>query len=396
MESTIVVAVVAVVAIVPVIGVMLLGLAALGTLYMLAAGIVFRRFFGRVIVLARRREAVSVLKPLHGAEPHLRENLTSFLRQDHDGPIQLLCGFARADDPAAATVNSLAQGAFGDSVTLIVDGTRHGASGKLSNLVNMHHHAEHAIVILSDSDMSVRPDYLAHILNALDAPGVGAVTLLYRGRGDCGFWSRMAAAGLSYQFLPGAVFGVATGLAKPCMGSTIALDQSVLDRIGGFWRFTNVLADDYAIGEAVRALDLDVAVPPVLIVHACTERSLAELWRHELRWCATVRCVVPGAYAGSVIGMPVPLAMLGAILAPVHAWGAALALVALFVRLFVAGTIDRTAGEQTAPFWMIPVRDCLTLAVFVGSFFVSFVDWRGNRLTMQTNGRIVAEAESVT
>jgi ceramide glucosyltransferase len=373
----------------------LLAMAGLGILYMLAAAMILRRFFAGEPTPPRRTEAVTLLKPLHGAEPMLEANLASFLAQDHDGPIQLLCGVQRRDDPAIGAVERLKARHAGATIDLVIDPASHGASGKISNLVNMMGAAVHPVLILSDSDIAVRPDYLARILAALDAPDIGAVTCLYRGRGDAGFWSRLGAAGLSYQFLPGAVFGVAFGLAHPCMGSTIAMRRDVLDRIGGFARFADVLADDYAIGEAVQALGQRVAVSTMLVTHASAERSFGELWRHELRWAATVRGVVPAPYVGSVIGMPVPLALLGALMAPAHMTGAVLFLASLAARAVVALAVDRQAGERTAPLRLLPARDCLSLAIFVASFFTRSVDWRGQRLRMGNDGRIAAEPEAL-
>jgi len=371
----------------------LLAIATIGTLYTIAAGIVLRRFFAVQPTPHRRAEAVTLLKPLHGTEPLLGANLATFLAQDHDGPIQLLCGVQRADDPAIGAVAALKASHSAATIDLIVDPTSHGASGKISNLINMMPRAANPVVILSDSDIAVEPDYLPCILATLDQPGVGAITCLYRGRGDAGFWSQLGAAGLSYQFLPGAVFGIALGLARPCMGSTIAMRGETLDRIGGFARFADVLADDYAIGAAVEALGLQVAVPPMLVIHGSDERSLAELWRHELRWSATVRGVVPGAFAGSVIGMPFPLALLGASLAPAHMIGALIALASLLARMLIVRAVDRQAGARTAPLWLLPVRDCLTFAIFVATFFTRSVDWRGQRLRMGADGRITADPE---
>ena len=175
----------------------LLTLAGLGSLYLLAAAIVFCRFFARRAVPARRTEAITLLKPLHGAEPRLMENLASFLAQEHDGSIQLLCGVQRDDDPAIAAIEALRARHPGAAIDLVVDSTVHGANGKVSNLINMMPRAEHPIIVLSDSDIVAAPDYLARLLAALDTPGTGVVTCLYRGRGDAGFWSRVGAAGLS-------------------------------------------------------------------------------------------------------------------------------------------------------------------------------------------------------
>ncbi len=371
-------------------GWLLLILAAIGSVYTVAAAIVFRRFFAKQESIVRRSDAVTLLKPLYGPEPLLEVNLASFLAQNHGGPIQLLCGVERDDDPAIEAVESLQRSWVNAAIALVISPARHGASGKISNLINMDGHTAHPILVLSDSDIVATPDYLARVLAALDAPGVGAITVLFRGRGDAGFWSRLGAAGLSYQFLPGAVFAVAMELAQPCMGSTIALTRATLDAIGGFARFADVLADDYAIGEAIRALGLKVAVPPLLVTHASAETSFAELWRHELRWGATVRDVVPVAYAASVIGMPLPLALLGTLMLPAPIAGGILVLVALVCRVLLARTIDTQVGTKTASLWLLPLRDCLTLAVFAATFFTRSIDWRGRRLRMNADGRMAA------
>ena len=372
-------------------GWLLIGMAGAGSLYMLAAAAVLRRVVGPRAEAPTRDDPVSILKPLHGAEPRLSDNLASMLDQRHDGPIQLLCGLHAADDPASDAVRRLHDGPR-RSIETVIDPRAHGANGKVSNLINLEERIAHPTVIVSDSDIAVAPDYLARLFAALDAPGVGAVTCLYRGRGDAGLWSRLGAAGLSYQFLPGAAFGVATGLARPCMGSTIAMRRETLTRIGGFARFADVLADDHAIGAAVRATGLEVVVPPMLVVHASAETSLAELWRHELRWGATVRDLAPGAYAASIIALPLPLAVLGLALMPGPAAGA-IVLLAGAARWIVKATVDRLAGERTAPSWMLPLRDMLSFLVFVASFCTRSVDWRGSRLRMVEDGQIAAVME---
>jgi ceramide glucosyltransferase len=369
----------------------MLGLSLIGSAYMVAAAITLRRFLSPVTAAGRRKDAVTILKPLHGAEPRLADNLATFLAQDHDGPIQLLCGVQRPDDPAIAAIEMLRARFPRARIDLIVDPTPHGANGKIANLINLEPHIAHDVVVLSDSDMVVEPDYLPRLLAALDMPKTGAVTIAYNGRGDAGFWSRIAAAGLSWQFLPGVVFGAVRGLARPCMGSTIAMRRETLVAIGGFATFADVLADDYAIGEAVAALDLEVAMPAMLVTHASTERNVGELWRHELRWGATVRDVVPAAYLTSVIAMPLPLALLATPLHPLP--GLAFAALALLARLSVAIVADRRSGARTAPLWLLPLRDCLTFTVFIASLTVRSVDWRGATLRMAQRGRISAQPE---
>lgn len=381
-------------AILSLLGWLCLALAAIGAAYMLAAAATLVRFFAASRSAAASGAAVTILKPLHGIEPRLADNLRSFLAQDHQGPIQLLCGVQRRDDAAIRVVEELRRRYPDARVDLIVDPTPHGSNGKVANLINLERHIAHDIVVLSDSDMAVPPTYLAQLIAALDRPRVGLVSCLYRGRGDAGFWSRLAAAGLSYQFLPNATFATAIGqIGDACMGSTIALRRETLEAIGGFAPFADILADDHALGKAVRAQGLDIVIPPMLLTHGSDETSFASLWRHELRWAATVRGLTSWpAYAGSLITFPLPLALLGALFHP--AAGIALALVALVTRIVVAGMVDTAAGASTVAKWLLPARDLLSLAIFVVSFGARSVDWRGARLTMGADGRIAAETES--
>ncbi len=331
---------------------------------------------------------VTVLKPLHGDEPRLKQNLATFLAQDFVGPIQLVCGIQDPDDPARAAVEELQRDHPAADIALVVDPTRHGANAKVGNLINTMAAAKHDVVVLSDSDMAVGPEYLTVLTTALEQPGVGVITCFYAGRGDVGFWSRISAGIVSYLALPDMVVGYTTGLARPCMGSTIVLARETLAAIGGFERFADVLADDHGIGAAVAQLGLKVEIPPLLLTHACAERSFAALWRQKLRWAATIRGLQPWGYAGSVITRPLPLALLAALFVP--SVGLPLALAALAIRSAVVLQVNGIAGTRPAPLWLIPLIDSIDFLVFAASFTVRKVDWRGKRLTIVDEGRVAA------
>jgi ceramide glucosyltransferase len=363
------------------------GLAAAGLGYQGVAFAALARFFARPgSVPARGNEPVTILKPLYGAEPRLGENLASFLAQDYAGPMQLLCGVGSSGDGAVAAVRALAGAHPQADITLTTGPRAPGSNGKIGNLVAMLPAAMHDILVLSDSDMAVAPDYLSRILAALAEPGVGAVTCLYRGRGDGGVWSRIGAAMISTSTLPAMVMGLASGIARPCMGSTIAMRRATLEAIGGFAPFANVLADDHAIGEAVAGLGLAVAVPPLLLTHAGAEASLGALWRQHLRWAATVRSIAGAGHWGSGITHALPLALLATLCHPLP--GLALVMVALALRLALARFVDRIGQKSATPSWIILIADCLAFAVFVASLRNRTIDWRGHRLTMTANGQI--------
>jgi ceramide glucosyltransferase len=369
-----------------------LGVAALsvcGALYALLAALLMGRFMRARAPMRGPQPPVTILKPLYRGEPGLKQNLESFFAQDYAGKVQIVFGVHDADDPALEAVRSL-QRLYPDVETVIVaDDARSGVNGKVSNLVNMVPSAAHDILVLSDSDISVRPDWLAKVVAALGDPGVGLVTCLYTGRtapGESNGWTRLSAMGTSYDFLPNVVVGTSLGLAEPCMGSTIALPRAVLEEIGGFAAFADFLADDYEIGQAVRARGHKVAIPALFVAHTAQEQSFAELLRHELRWMRTIRLVDPLGHAGSFITFTVPLALVAAVLLDFRAVAVLALALALVSRLFLKLRIDAIFGEAAGPAWLLPVRDLASFSVFVTSLFGATVHWRDDRFSVAPAG----------
>ena len=308
--------------------------------------------------------------------------------QDYRGAVQFVAGVQAADDAAIAAVDALRRAHPDADIALVVDATRHGGNAKVSNLVNMMAAAKHDVLVLSDADMAVPRDWLARVVAALRAPGVGAVTCLYHGRGDAGIWSVLAAMAISHGFFPAGAVGVAVRMADPCMGSTIALTRETLARIGGFAAFADVLADDYAIGLALRRLGLAVAVPRFTIAHACADASFAALVRHELRWNTTIRRLAPWGYAISGWLNPVPVALLACIALQFGSLALVTLAAALGSRLAVALTVDAATKAPPGPLWWLPARDILSFGLFLGSFLVQSVDWQGSRLRVRRDGTI--------
>jgi len=157
---------------------------------------------------------VTILKPLHGAEPGLFENLASFCTQNYPGAVQIILGLQDPGDDAIAVVEQLRAKYKDCHLDLVVDATMHGLNRKVSNLVNMWRHVEHDVIVVADSDMRVDPDYLSRIVPALEQRGVGAVTCLYHGIPATGFWAQLAALGINAHFLPNVIMGLGLKLAQ--------------------------------------------------------------------------------------------------------------------------------------------------------------------------------------
>jgi ceramide glucosyltransferase len=366
----------------------------IGCIYTLLAARAVTRFSQREHASAIVYPAVSILKPLRGAEPGLYDALASFCAQDYPAPVQILFGTARAEDPCVPIVRKLIAAFPKCDLQLVVDPSTHGVNGKVSNLVNLAQRASHDLLIVSDSDIEVERDHLREVLDAFGDPEVGAATCLYRGSPRAGIWSQLAAMAIDYQFLPGVVVAVSLDIAHPCLGSTIALTRDTLEQIGGFGAFADHLADDYAIGAAVRKLRLKIAIARPLVLHLCSEGSDTALLRHELRWARTIRAIDPQGFAGSVVTHPLAFALLAAIFSGFALSGWIALSAAMACRFILQAAVDRALPGTAHSRWLMPARDLLSFAVFVASFFVAVVSWRGQRFRVHPDGTLSALNET--
>jgi ceramide glucosyltransferase len=362
--------------------------------YLICVMLVTDRFTRKASCIWRGwRPGVTILKPLHGAEPGLCENLASFCRQDYPGPVQIILGVQDPADDAIAVVERL-QAAYGaDHVDLVVDTTMHGLNRKVSNLINMGRRAEHDIIVVADSDIRVDHHYLSRVVAALDQRGIGAVTCLYHGLATRGVWARLAELGINAHFLPSVVFGLTLGLANPCFGSTIAFKRKTFAEIGGFVDIADCLADDYALGARLRARGYKIAVLPATVGHVCGETSARELWQHEMRWARTVRTIDPVGYAGLILTHAFPLALIAA-LAGISAqpFGPEIAVglsVASFgCRLALLRQVERAFSLPPQSCWLLPLRDLLSFAVFLASAAGRKVKWKGRGYRFRSRGYV--------
>jgi ceramide glucosyltransferase len=333
--------------------------------------------------------AVTILKPMDNAEPELATRLAAFCQQDYDGPIQILCGARNSSSSAVGAVRAMQRKHPDEPIELHVDPRNHGSNRKVSNLINMLPRARYDTVILSDSDIAVKSGYLRTITPLLAPLRVGAVTCLYHGIAGDGLWSRFSALAINSQFLPHAIAGVYLRLTKPCFGATIALRRSVLERIGGFRPFADELADDYAIGTAVRSAGYEVVIAPLVVSHCCFEDSLRQLMHHQIRVARTIKAIDPVGYAGSIITHPWPLALIGMLSGTSAA--AVLAVAALAARVTVYRCVERRFGLPRENYWLIPLQDMIAFAIYVASYFGATVHWRGAAYRVTADGTLIEE-----
>src|SRR6202035_2890012 len=170
---------------------------------------------------------VTLLKPLCGLEPELYENLRSFCLQDYPN-YQVVFGAQDAADPAAAIARQLAREFPALAIDVVIDSSLHGSNRKISNLISMLAHAQHDILIISDSDTRVGRDYLSAVSSPLLNRAVGMVTCIYRRIPARNFWSRLGAMYINDWYMPSVLLAWLFGHRNYASGQTMGLRRDTL------------------------------------------------------------------------------------------------------------------------------------------------------------------------
>ena len=143
--------------------------------YLVGAAIAAVRFACCPLPMGAEQPPVSVLKPLHGEEPGLYENLRSFVEQDYPS-LQLVLGANDTKDGALPVADRLVRDMPAADIVLVVGAPVRGSNLKVANLENMLPAARHDIFVISDSDMRVDRGYLGAVIAPLHDPSTGLVT----------------------------------------------------------------------------------------------------------------------------------------------------------------------------------------------------------------------------
>jgi ceramide glucosyltransferase len=374
--------------------VIVLACSAVASAYQLFQIFAARRFFGRARHDPQRDgdslPPVTVLKPLKGPGIELYANLASFCRQDYPAPCQLVFGVEDARDPAVAVVQQLRRD-FPDRDIVLSVGWTPGANRKVANLRHMMRHARHAVLVMSDSDIRVRPDYLRTMVAPLADPAVGLTTCLYRGVGGFGLPSLLESLFINTDFVPMALAAQVVQRFEYAFGASIALRREALDRIGGFAPLVEYLADDYVLGNRVAKAGYRLVLLPYIVDTVLDSVTLGDVWRHLLRWARTYRVCQPLNWFLTIVTHTTLWGVLAAVATAGSPAGCLALVAALAARLGSLAAIMRLVGEPdtTRHLWLVPAKDLVASLMWVAAFSGQRVTWSGQVLRIRRDGRMV-------
>jgi ceramide glucosyltransferase len=334
----------------------------------------------------------SILKPLHGLDRGAYENFASFCRQKYPR-YEILFAVRDESDPAVPVVRRL----IGDfpqiPIRILVDSERKGTNDKVGKLCLMAQEASYPLLVITDSDVRVAPDYLGKVAAIFADPQVGAVTALYRAIEAPSFGAVMDTMG-SLSFSGSALVARSLEGLKFTMGSTAAITRERLAEIGGFAPLLDMHSDDYELGRLIAQKGYRIELAPDPVDMEFPSESLGDYLRHELRWLVGLRHIRPGGHFGLLMTQGIAWTVAAAVLAPSWAAGAAWVSAYLIVRWlsgYVIGVWGLRDPVVRRKLWLLPLHDLFWFFLWLASFAVNRIEWRGLVFTLE-KGRMVPVA----
>ena len=340
---------------------------------------------------------LTLLKPVHGAEPGLEAHLATFFEQDYPEYEILFCARS-ADDAGLETARRVAARYPAIPVKFLTTGGQPDyINAKVASMERMEAAASHDILVISDSDVRVTPDYLRAVALPFAGERVGAMCCPYRGvAAEGGLWARLEAVGMSVEMTSGVLVARKLEGMQFVLGPTMAFRRETVRRMGGFAVTADYCADDFVLGNETFKLGQTVVLSHHAIDHMVINSSFLSSMKHQIRWMKSTRFSRPKGHFGTALTFSLPFGLL--------AWAAAAAMghpgcgLALFswgvaTRLALSIAVGKLVVRDTSWFGLLalyPVRDLMGFGFWAASYLGSRILWRGCVFQLLPGGKMRA------
>ena len=328
---------------------------------------------------------VSLLKPVHGVDFGSVENFESFCLQNYPD-YEILFAVNDDSDPAIPLIRKVASRFPERNIRLISGAPQIGANKKVNNLIELTRAARHEIIVLTDGDVRVLPNYLREVVAPFADPRIGAVTSFYRGITQKNLAAELEAIGAASDFFAGVLVAEWMEGMSFALGASIATTKSWVAKIGGFEAIADMHSDDYELGHRIAKAGGKIVLSHELVWTMYPAQSAIGFWNHQVRWSRTVRLCRPLSFIGLIFTHGLPWAIAAALVAPTASIAAAYLAAYLLLRLTTAWIVGvRVSGDETVRrrLWLVPFRDAIHFVVWLASFASNKISWGGEQFTMR-------------
>jgi ceramide glucosyltransferase len=333
---------------------------------------------------------VSNLKPIRGLDPGAYENFASFCQQDYPEYELIFCVDGR-DDPVLPVIEKLIRDFPQRTIRVLFGSGRIATNDKVAKLARMVGEAAHEVVVISDSDVRVQPDYLRSIVAPLADPQVGAVTCFYVPADERSFADSLQVMGMFSDFYAGILVAWQLDGVKFALGPTIATTRARLAEFGGYQSLENRPADDLLVGRLIAEQGHQVELLRYTVLAVADYSTMSDLIHKRLRWIVVMRHMRPWGHLGLLLTQGLPWSLAAIAVHPSMVVAAAYLGTYLALRFAMTWTIGAWGLKQPG-LWrkmpVIPLWDALAFCIWLTSFGRRSIRWRGSDYLLR-DGRLV-------
>ena len=342
--------------------------------------------------------ALTLLKPIKGLEEELEANLLSFFQQRYPAPLQLVFASTDKDDPGMALARRLSAQYPQSDCAFIHSNPRYGRNPKVSNLQGALLAAKHDLVLQTDANVRIAPDYLARFAGEYVGSRSAMLGSLVVGVGERSLGAALDNLQLTAFTSPGCCIAKELANIQCVIGKSMMFRRSDLDRVGGLESVKDVLAEDFVLAQRFQEAGLDVRLSSQTVSNVNVDAPLTSFLSRHSRWLKMRAVVsVPGLLA-DLLSNPTLFAVL--------AWGAAgfqprllaicLAVIA-YKGYWDTALLNRLRGHPLRRHtWTASLlRDLILPVLWVYALFSRSVVWRGERLQLHAGSRLTRDPGSL-
>jgi ceramide glucosyltransferase len=335
---------------------------------------------------------VSVLKPLHGTEPDLEENLRRFFDLDYPEYELLFCA-RHESDTGLQMAQRIAAEHPQVRARFLTCGEPQFPNAKMWSMAMLAQAAEYETLVTSDADARVTRDYLRRSVQELADPKRELASCLYVGRTTGGLTAQLDAVGKSVEMSGGIlVADMIEGGTRFALGVSMVLRRGAFAKAGGYEDLGQFYAEDFVLGQRLAEAGYGVRMANYVVRLMVLPQGLRASFIDQLRWMKSTRRSRPAGHLGTGLTYAVPFGLLGlywGISAGHPVLGALWLLATCVNRWVMAGVVlwaieDEQAGKPTL---IYPLRDLLGFAVWVASYMGSTMQYHGGAYSLGVGGR---------
>jgi len=321
---------------------------------------------------------ISCLKPIRGLDDDAYENYASFCRQDYPEYEIVFC--VDRDDPALPVLQKLIADFPERKIRLLFGSGRNAINDKVARLVRLVSEAQYDLLVITDGDIRVGPDYLRAVAHPFRNPKVGGATAIYVSTEETTFVQKLQSMGMISDFFAGIFVDWQLEGIKFMFGQSIVTTKERIAGFGGYQVIENRPADDLNVGRLVAAQGYEVKLLPYVVKTVADFQSLKDLFYKRVRWMTVMRLMRRRGHEGLIFTWGLIWALIAVATHPTRA--VMIGYLGSYVVLRVVLTwIIGVHGMKQKGIWqkmlLIPLWDLVAFLIWLASFGRNTIRWRG-------------------